>query len=184
MKHLLKIIFAVSVAVGVNYYLDNSLEKVQNTTIKDLAYVMLGDDRNPARKEQREKRLDIALNKMEKNGIIINRSLLASLEENSYIKDLQWNTIADAYPGLDQITLNLNLSNNEFKIPVVITFLVKPKPSGLAAYTDPNISKLLAFLTVEVSNNGKSRKYSELEAFHQLQALYSESTTKSFELPL
>ncbi len=179
MNHLLKVIFAASLIFGTYYYLDNSLEKVQDTTIKDLTYVMQGDNRNPAYKEQQEKRLDIMLNSMEKGGFNIDEDLLDALENNSYVHDLQWNKKEQVYKSLDQIILNFKLVDGEFKIPVKISFFVVPKPSALNFITNPNISKLYPLLAVEISANGKTATFDNSRAYELLVTFYNEEACKS-----
>ncbi|MEA2050947.1 MAG: hypothetical protein U9O56_09490 [Campylobacterota bacterium] len=85
MKHLIKVIFVTAIIFGTYFYIDDSMDKVKHTTIKDLTYVVMGDNRNPAYKEQQEKRLDTVLAKMEKSGFDVDETFLNSLKDNSYI---------------------------------------------------------------------------------------------------
>jgi len=179
MNHFLKVIFAASVIFGTYYYMDNSLERVQDTSIKDLTYVMQGDNRNPAYKEQQEKRLDIILNSMKKGGFDIDENLLDALENNSYIHDLQWSVKEQAYRGLDEVILNFNLVDGEIKVPVKVTFFVVPKPSALNFINNPGISKLYPLLIIDISANGKTAKITDSRAYMTLVTFYSEEACKS-----
>jgi len=179
MNHILKVIFAVSVIFGTYYYIDNSIEKVQDTTIKDLTYVMMGDNRNPAYQEQQEKRLDIILEKMEEGGFIIDENLIDALENNSYIHSLKWTIKENEYRGLDEVILNFDLVDGEFKVPVKITFFVKPKPSALNFISSPDIARLSPLLVVEISANGKTVKFTDSRAYETLVTFYGDVACKS-----
>lgn len=164
MNHLLKVIFAASVIFGTYYYMDNSVERVQDTTIKDLTYVMQGDNRNPAYKEQQEKRLDVILEKMEQGGFDIDKNLLDALEDNPYIHDLQWNVKEQSYRGLDEVILNFKLVDGKFKVPTKVTFFIIPKPSAINFISNPSIAKLYPLLAIEISANGKTAKFTDSRA--------------------
>lgn len=179
MNHLLKVIFTSSVIFGFYFYIDDSLEKVQNTTIKDLTYVMMGDTRNTAYKKQQEKRLDKVLNKMEKGGFDIDQTMLDALEKNSYIKDVKWLLKENEYRGLDQITLTYNLVDDGISIPINATFFTKPKPSALTFISDPNFSELYPLISIEVSANGKTAKFTDKQAYEMLVTFYNEVACKS-----
>lgn len=179
MKHLLKVVFACAVIFGTYAYLDNSLQRVQNTSIKDLTYVMMGDNRNPAYKKQQEKRLDFMLNSMKKGGFDIEKSMLESFENNTYIKNLEWNVKERSYKGLDMVTLNFKLSDNRISIPIKTTFLVKPKPSMLDSISQPDISKLYPLLAMEVTKNEKTVKFTDSQAYEILVSFYNETGSKA-----
>jgi len=184
MNHFLKVVFAFSVIIGLYYYTDNSVEKIQNVTMKNLAYVILGDNRNPAYKEQQEIRLDKMLENMEKLGFNIDEGLLDALEENSYIHDIEWVIKSHDYRGLDNVILNFNLVNNKTKIPVKATFFVEPKPAPLEFFTDPHISKIAPMLAVEIGSKGKKLKFIDTKridnhAYVTFIVFYNEAATKS-----
>lgn len=180
MNHLLKVFFAFLVIFGVYYYLDNSLERVQDTTIKNLTYVMQGDNRNPAYKKQQEKRLDIMLSSMEKGGFNINENLLTALKNNSYIHNIQWEVNKQGYRGLDEVILNFELVKGKFKILVKISFFVIPKPSIVNFLSNPSISKLYPLLSIEISANGKTAKFTDSRAYETLVTFYNEKACQSF----
>lgn len=179
MNHLLKVIFAASVIFGTYYYMDNSVERVQGTTIKDLTYVMQGDNRNPAYKEQQEKRLDVILEKMEQGGFDIDENLLDALENNPYIHELQWKVKEQAYRGLDEVILNFKLVDGNIKVPVKVTFFVLPKPPAINFISNPSIAKLYPLLAIEISANGKTAKFTDSRAYETLVTFYSEEACKS-----
>ena len=173
MNHILKVIF------GTYYYIDDSVERVQDTTIKDLTYVMMGDDRNPSYQEQQEKRLDIMLEQMEKSGLPINENLLDALENNSYIENVKWNLQEKIYGGLDEVILTFDLVDGNFKAPIKITFVVTPKPSALTFLSHPDIARLYTLLSVEITANGKTAKFTGSRAYETLVTFYSNSECRN-----
>lgn len=179
MYHLSKIILAILVIFSIYYYMDNSLERVQDTTIKNLTYVMLGDYKNPAYKKQQEKRLDIMLNSMERGGFKINENLLKALENNSFIQDLRWNVKERAFRGLDKVLLNFKLVDGEFVVPIKVAFFVIPKPSLMNFFSNPKVSKLYPLLSVEITANEKIVTLTDLKAYETLVTFYSEKACKS-----
>lgn len=184
MKHLLKVIFVIAVIFGTYFYIDDSIDKVKHTTIKDLTYVLMGDNRNPAYKEQQEKRLDIVLEKMENGGFDIDETFLDALENNSHIQDVQWSINKNAYRGLDKVVVNLKLVNNDLVIPTKISFFVAPKSSILNFISNPSFSKLYPLLSIEMNLNGKTIKYNDSVAYEILVTLYNEEASKSFFIGL
>ncbi len=180
MNHLLKILFAVSVIVGSYYYTDNSMERVQHATMKNLAYAILGDDRNPAYKRQQEKRLDNMLEEIEKIGFDTNEELLHALDRNPYIQNIKWN-IKDGkhrdYIGLDSVILHFNLVDKNTNIPVTTTFFVKPKPSLVEFFGDPDFSRLAPMLVLEIGGKDKKVRIQD-RAYVIFVAFYNEETTK------
>ncbi len=180
MNHFLKVIFAFSVILGSYYYIDNSMERVQDTTIKELTYVMQGDNRNPAYKKQQEERLDFILNKMKDGGFEIDENLLTALEKNSYIHNIKWNLKTNAYRGLDEVILNFMLGNQKIKIPIKITFFVVPKASLMKFISDLGLAKLYPLLVIEIENNGRTAKFTNNKAYEMLLVFYNNIASENF----
>ncbi len=186
MAHILKIVFALSVIFSVFYFADNSLEKVEDMSIKDVMYTTYSIEGTKEEIKGNEQRLDVGLDGMERGGFDIDIGFKEALETNPYIKNSKFMLIQSDLQGLEKAQVTFDFYNERIVIPVSIYVYIAPKSEF--TFTDilaiPRFAKIIPMTKVELNIQGNIMEYNELGVAEILPVFYNQEASKSFFIAL